>query len=81
MVFKTKKKNVTSKILKAKTEMAIGAFQGIILALRSNNEDAAKAKADNEEQIAMLEQENSEIDTITARNNKIINNIENLFTA
>ena len=71
---------VTSEILKAKSDNAISAFKTLISNLKATNEEAAAAKAANAEQITKLEQENEAIDVLTSQNEKIVQNIENLFT-
>ena len=77
----TKKKTtiVTAESLKAKSESAISAFKTLIAGLKATNEEAAVARAANAEQIAKLEQENATIDLLTAQNDKIVHNVENLF--
>lgn len=79
MATKKKRTIVTAESLKAKSEIAIGAFKTIIACLKATNEKAAVAKAANAEQITKLEQENASIDLLTAQNDKIIQNVENLF--
>lgn len=77
-----KKKHIiaTAESLKAKSDSAISAFKTLISGLKATNEEAAVAKAANSEQIKALEQENVAIDLLTAQNEKIVQNIENLLT-
>ena len=70
----------TAESLKAKSESAISAFKTLVSGLKTTNEEAAIAKAANAEQISKLEQENAAIDLLTAQNEKIVQNIENLLT-
>lgn len=78
----TKKKTtaVTAESLKERSENAIIAFKTLISGLKATNEEATVAKAANAEQIMKLEQENAAIDLLTAQNEKIVQNIENLLS-
>ena len=76
------KKNavVTAQKLREKSDVAIGAFKGIITSLRAANDAAAEARSSNENQIAKLQEENKAIEELSAQNEKIVKNIENLLT-
>ena len=76
----TKKKTITAASLQSKSELAITAFRSLISGLKATNEEGAAARADNEAQIAMLQQENDSIAAMTEKNNKIVQNIENLLS-
>lgn len=80
MVIKKKTTIATAESLKAKSDSAISAFKTLISGLKATNEEAAVAKTANAEQITKLEQENAAIDLLTAQNDKIVQNIENLLT-
>lgn len=71
---------VTAKVLQAKSENAISAFRTLVSKLRATNEEAAAAKAANEQMIEMFQKENSEINLLTAQNEKIIQNVENILS-
>ena len=79
MTIKKKMVVATAAGLKAKTENALGAFRALVEGLKATNEEAAAAKAANSEQMAMLAHENVELDAITAQNEKIVQNIENIL--
>ncbi len=76
----TKKNTIaTSESLRAKSDNAINAFKTLISGLKTTNEEAAVARAANEAQIETLRQENAAIELLTAQNEKIVQNVENLL--
>lgn len=69
----------TAESLRAKSDVAINAFKTLISGLKTTNEEAAAAKAANTESMNKLAAENAAIDALTAQNEKIVKNIENLL--
>lgn len=78
-VIKTTSTISTSAALQAKTDAAISAFKSLISNLRATNEEAAAAKAANTDAINKLVAENAALDVLTAQNDKIVKNVENLL--
>ena len=76
------KKNVTPTAakLQSKSDIAISAFRNLIAGLKATNEEANAAKTANAEQIAILQDENAALTALTEKNDKIVQNIENLLS-
>lgn len=69
----------TAASLQEISDSATNAFKTIVARLKAANEEAEFAKAANIEQIAALQAENEAIEILSEKNNKIVQNIENLL--
>lgn len=70
---------LTAKQLQEKSDSAIVTFKELIYKLKATNDEANEVKAANETQIASLEAENEAITLMTAKNARVVQNMEKLL--
>lgn len=70
---------LTAKQLQEKSDSAIATFKELIYKLKATNDEANEVKVANETKIASLEAENAAITLMTAKNARVVQNMEKLL--